>query len=74
MGRITSETNRSRDGARENSSRLGSKEGPDNVLPVWEWKQKTLSGTLTYVKITSSGINCILKNLRRGKSRSGKGY
>jgi len=38
------------------------------------WKQKTLSVTLTYVEITSSGVNCALKNLRGDKSRSGKGY
>ena len=30
--------------------------------------------TLGYVKITTSGINCMLKNLRGGKSRSGKGF
>jgi len=35
-------------------------------------RQKTLSVTLAYVEITSSGINCALKNLRGGKSRSGK--
>jgi len=29
---------------------------------------------LTYVEITSSSVNCMLKNLREGKSRSGKGY
>jgi len=37
-------------------------------------RQKTLSVTLTYVEITSSGINCALKNPRGGKSRSGKVY
>jgi len=37
------------------------------------WKQKTLFVTLDYVKIITLGINCILKNLREGKSRSGKG-
>ena len=35
-------------------------------------RQKTLCVTLTYVKITSSGVNCALKNSRGGKSRSGK--
>ena len=35
-------------------------------------RQKTLCVTLTYVEITSSGVNCALKNLRGGKSRSGK--
>ena len=35
-------------------------------------RQKTLCVTLTYVEITSSGINCALKNSRGGKSRSGK--
>jgi len=34
--------------------------------------KRLLSGILTYVEITSSGINCALKNLRGGKSRSGK--
>ena len=38
------------------------------------WKTKDFTVTLTYVKITSSGVNCILKNLRGGKSRSRKGY
>jgi len=41
---------------------------------VGMWKTKDFTVTLTYVKITSSGINCALKNLRGGKSRSGKGY
>jgi len=36
-------------------------------------RQKTLSVILTYVKITSSGVNCALKNSRGGKSQSGKG-
>jgi len=35
-------------------------------------KQKTLFVTLGYVEITTSGINCVLKNSRGGKSRSGK--
>jgi len=35
-------------------------------------RQKTLCVTLTYVEITSSGVNCVLKNSRGGKSRSGK--
>ena len=35
-------------------------------------RQKTLYVTLTYVEITSSGVNCALKNSRGGKSRSGK--
>ena len=35
-------------------------------------RQKTLCGTLTYVEITSSGVNCATKNLRGGKSQSGK--
>ena len=39
-----------------------------------EVETKDFTVTLTYVKITSSGINCILKNLRGGKSRSKKGY
>ena len=30
--------------------------------------------TLCYVKITTSDINFVLKNSRRGKSRSKKGY
>jgi len=37
-------------------------------------RQKTLGVTLIYVKITSSGVNCALNNLRGGKSRSRKGY
>ena len=40
---------------------------------MWEWQTKDLSVTLGYVKITASGINCILKNLRESKSQSGKG-
>ena len=36
-------------------------------------KQKTLSIILSYVKITTSGINCVLKNSRGNNSRSGKG-
>ena len=35
-------------------------------------KQKTLCITLSYVKITTSGVNCTLKNLRGEYSRSGK--
>jgi len=35
-------------------------------------RQTILCVTLTYVKITSSGVNCALKNSRGGKSRSGK--
>ena len=37
-------------------------------------RQKTLHVILTYVEITSSGVNCALKNSRGGKSRSGKSY
>ena len=48
--------------------------GLTNSPTVGGGRQKTLSVTLTYVKITSSGINCALKNSRGGKSRSGKGY
>jgi len=33
---------------------------------------KDFIGTLDYVKITTSGINFMLKNSRGGKSRSGK--
>jgi len=40
---------------------------------VGEWKKKTLFVTLGYVEITTLGINCMLKNLREGKSRSEKG-
>ena len=36
-------------------------------------KQKTLSVILSYVKIITLGINCVLKNLRENNSRSGKG-
>ena len=43
------------------------------VMRCGGWKQKTLCGTLTYVQITSSDINCALKNSRGGKSRSRKG-
>ena len=39
-----------------------------------EVETKDFTVTLTYIKITSSGINCILKNSRGGKSRSKKGY
>jgi len=35
--------------------------------------KRLLSRTLTYIKITSSGVNCALNNSRGGKSRSGKG-
>jgi len=41
---------------------------------LWGWKTKDFIGTLTYVKITSSGVNCALKNSRRDKSRSEKDY
>ena len=41
-------------------------------IAVGGGRQKTLCVTLTYVEITSSGINCALKNSREGKSRSGK--
>jgi len=40
---------------------------------VEEWRKKTLFVTLDYVEITTLGINCKLKNLREGKSRSEKG-
>ena len=43
------------------------------LLMVWGGgRQKTLCVTLTYVEITSSGVNCALKNSRGGKSRSRK--
>ena len=41
---------------------------------LWRIETKDFTVILTYVEITSSGINCMLKNLRGGKSRSGKGY
>ena len=48
---------------------------PECELSTMEgWKQKTLLFTLTYVEITSSGVNCMLNNSRGGKSRSRKGY
>ena len=41
-------------------------------MMLWEWKQKTFCFILSYVKITTSGVNCALKNSRGGKSQSGK--
>ena len=36
---------------------------------LWGVEIKRLfTGTLTYVEITSSGVNCVLNNLRGGKS------
>jgi len=40
---------------------------------VWGWKTKDFTRTLGYVKITTSGVNCVLKNLRGDNSRSRKG-
>ena len=40
---------------------------------VWGVETKDFTGTLSYVKITTSDVNCIFKNLRGDKSRSGKG-
>jgi len=40
---------------------------------LWGVETKDFIGTLSYVEITTSGVNCMLKNLRGGKSRSGKG-
>jgi len=39
-----------------------------------EVETKDFIGTLGYVEITTSGVNCVLKNSRGGKSRSEKGY
>ena len=36
-------------------------------------KQKTLSVTLSYIEIIILDVNCVLKNLRGGKSQSRKG-
>jgi len=44
----------------------------DNFPRCGGGRQKTLCVILTYVEITSSGVNYALKNLRGGKSRSGK--